>query len=104
MEESDSECEVIDADPPSRPKMTRLAGIPWVGHHSDYDPNTWVYIQLEPLYPCSFKIWAQSAYLGPVQIRTPCYNGYYLIAVPPGFQEHYTDRIHYSRVARSRLE
>ncbi|KAG5549446.1 hypothetical protein RHGRI_014704 [Rhododendron griersonianum] len=61
MEESDSECEVIDADPPPRPKMTRPAGIPWVGHHSGYDPNTWVYIQLEPLYPCPFKIRAQSA-------------------------------------------
>ncbi|KAG5542377.1 hypothetical protein RHGRI_022044 [Rhododendron griersonianum] len=104
MEESESECEVIDADPPPRPKMARPAGIPWVGHHSDYDPNTWVYIQLEPLYPCPFKIRAQSAYLGPVQIRAPCYNGYYLIAVPPGFKEHYTDRIHYSRVARSRPE
>ncbi|KAG5540553.1 hypothetical protein RHGRI_020685 [Rhododendron griersonianum] len=98
------ECEVIDVDPPPRPKMAQPAGIPWVGHHSDYDPNTWVYIQLEPLYPCPFKIRAQSAYLGPVRIRVPCYNGYYLIAVPPGFQEHYTDRIHYSRVARSRPE
>ncbi|KAG5557576.1 hypothetical protein RHGRI_007727 [Rhododendron griersonianum] len=56
MEESNNECEVIDADPPPRPKMTRPAGIPWVGHHSGYDPNTWVYIQLEPLYPCPFKI------------------------------------------------
>ncbi|KAG5545332.1 hypothetical protein RHGRI_017707 [Rhododendron griersonianum] len=104
MEESDSECEVIDADPPPRPKMTRPAGIPWVGHHSGYDPNTWVYIQLEPLYPCPFKIRAQSAYLGPVRTIAPCYNGYYLIAVPRGFQEHYTDRIHYSRVSRSRPE
>ncbi|KAG5535294.1 hypothetical protein RHGRI_023164 [Rhododendron griersonianum] len=104
MDESDSECEVIDADPPPRPKMTRPAGIPWVGHHSGYDPNTWVYIQLEPLYPCPFKIRAQSAYLGPVRTIAPCYNGYYLIAVPRGFQEHYTDRIHYSRVSRSRPE
>ncbi|KAI8530115.1 hypothetical protein RHMOL_Rhmol11G0030300 [Rhododendron molle] len=63
MEESDNECEVIDADPPPRPKMTRPVGIPWAGHHSDYDPNPWVYIQLELLYPCPFKIRAQSAYL-----------------------------------------
>ncbi|KAG5549335.1 hypothetical protein RHGRI_014627 [Rhododendron griersonianum] len=104
MEESDSECEVIDADHSPRLKMTRPAGIPWVGHHSGYDPNTWVYIQLEPLYPCPFKIRAQSAYLGPVKTIAPCYNGYYLIAVPRGFQEHYTDRIHYSRVSRSRPE
>ncbi|KAI8530278.1 hypothetical protein RHMOL_Rhmol11G0044200 [Rhododendron molle] len=37
MEELDSECEVIDADPRPRSKMARPAGIPWVGHHSDYD-------------------------------------------------------------------
>ncbi|KAI8525855.1 hypothetical protein RHMOL_Rhmol13G0263400 [Rhododendron molle] len=104
MEESDHECEVIDADPPPRPSMTRPAGIPGVGHHSDYDPGTMVYIQLEPLYPYPFKIRAQSAYLGPVRIRALCYNGYYLIAVPRGFQEHYTDRIHYSRVTRARPE
>lgn len=108
MEESESECEVIDTDPPTpsppRPKMVRLGGIPWIGHHSEYDLNTLVYIQLEPLYPCPFKIRAQSAYLGPVRIRAPCYNGYYLIAIPRGFQEHYTDRIHYSRITRSHPE
>ncbi|KAG5553359.1 hypothetical protein RHGRI_011286 [Rhododendron griersonianum] len=47
IEESDSECEIIDADPPPRLKMARPPGIPW---------------------------------------------------------EHYTDRIHYSRVARVRPE
>ncbi|KAI8556535.1 hypothetical protein RHMOL_Rhmol05G0260700 [Rhododendron molle] len=107
MEIEDPESEVENADPPPpppRPSMARPTGIPWNGHHSDYSAGTYVYIQLEPLYPCPWKIRAQSAFLGPLRIIAPCHNGYYFMAVPPGFQEHYTDQIHYSRVARARPE
>lgn len=88
MEIEDPESEVENADPPPPPpplSMARPTGVPWHGHHSDYSAGTYVYIQLEPLYPCPWKIRAQSAFLGHLRIIAPCHNGYYFMAVPLGF-------------------
>ncbi|KAI8556059.1 hypothetical protein RHMOL_Rhmol05G0223300 [Rhododendron molle] len=59
IEVENPESEVDDANPPPpppRPSMASLAGISWRGHHSDYYAGTYVHIQLEPLYPCPWKI------------------------------------------------
>lgn len=69
MEVEDPESEVEDANPPPpppHPSMARPAGIPWRRHPSDYSAGTYVYIQLEPLYPCPWKIRVQSVFLGPL--------------------------------------
>ncbi|KAF7150613.1 hypothetical protein RHSIM_Rhsim02G0039100 [Rhododendron simsii] len=72
-EEEDSKSEVDDLEPPV------------------FATNTYVFVELAPLYPCPWKRKAQPIYLGPVRVLSPRQQDYYRVAVPPGFAEHYSE-------------
>ncbi|KAI8562098.1 hypothetical protein RHMOL_Rhmol03G0008200 [Rhododendron molle] len=72
-EEEDLESEVDDLEPPV------------------FATNTYVFVELAPLYPCPWKRKAQPFYLGPVRVLSPRQQDYYRVAVPPGFAEHYSE-------------
>ncbi|KAH7866666.1 hypothetical protein Vadar_023419 [Vaccinium darrowii] len=104
-EEEDPESEVEDAASPPQPPQP-IRGLPawvqWRGHNSNLDPNTSVYLNIEPLYPCAWKLRARPYYLGPVQTLSPCRNGTYRIAVPPGFALHYSEFFFHTQVSTHR--
>lgn len=67
-----------------------------------YAVDTYVFVEIAPLYPCPWKRKAQPYYLGPTRVLVSRQPDYYKVVVPPGFAEHYSDTFLYPYVSNRR--
>jgi hypothetical protein len=100
-QESEPESEVEDPIPyPLGISLPHFSS--WHSHMTSLQPGTYCYIEVFPIYPCPLKPQTQQYFMGPIRIVQPCVDHHYILDVPQGYANVYSNKVLFTRVFRTR--
>ncbi|KAG5552764.1 hypothetical protein RHGRI_010755 [Rhododendron griersonianum] len=88
----------VEDPEPTPVTMNLLVWGPWHRHLAKLEENTFAYVSIAHLHPCSWKPQPSPFYLGPLLILRACITSYYVMDVPKGYEYHFSNQVLFTRV------